>query len=154
MKPKWETISNNRLLQALTFRGTCIYRYNPLDRNINCTTNLVHRTTVHMWRWFNSNDSSVLCCGRVAELQVTKKPYPSFSVNLQTFALQCRDSASLFYQWVLCTGKNKYFRSGDRRATVGRLSGDCRVTPLVKLSAVSRPTVGRQSPDCRPSVAR
>ena len=45
-KPKRETISHNSLLEALTFKETRIYRYNPLDRNIYSTTNLVHRTTV------------------------------------------------------------------------------------------------------------
>ena len=30
-----------------------LYRCNPLYRNINSTTILVHRTTVHMWRWFH-----------------------------------------------------------------------------------------------------
>ena len=29
------------------------YRCNPLYRNINSTTILVHRTTVHVWRWFH-----------------------------------------------------------------------------------------------------
>ena len=36
-----ETISHNRLLEALTFKETRIYRHNPLDRNMNSTTNLV-----------------------------------------------------------------------------------------------------------------
>ena len=40
-KPKQETISHNSLLEALAFKATRIYRYNPLDRNINSTTNLV-----------------------------------------------------------------------------------------------------------------
>ena len=57
--PKREAISHNSLLEALTFKATRIYRCSPLDRNINFTTNLVHRTTVHMWRWFNSGDSFV-----------------------------------------------------------------------------------------------
>ena len=43
-KPKRETISHNSLLEALAFKATRIYRYNPLDRNINSTTNLVKRT--------------------------------------------------------------------------------------------------------------
>ena len=30
-----------------------LFRCNPLYRNINSTTILVHRTTVHMWRWFH-----------------------------------------------------------------------------------------------------
>ena len=37
-KSKRETISHNRLFQALTFKATRIYLYNPLDRNINSTT--------------------------------------------------------------------------------------------------------------------
>ena len=49
--------SHNRLLEALTFKVTHIYRFNPLDRNINSTTKLVHRPMVYMWRWFNSSDS-------------------------------------------------------------------------------------------------
>ena len=55
-KPKQETILHSNLLEALAFKATRIHRYNPLNRNRNSTTNLVHRTTVHMWRWFNSSD--------------------------------------------------------------------------------------------------
>ena len=48
------------IIQALvTFTATrtafCLpflYRYNPLHRNIYSTTIGVHRTTVHMWKWF------------------------------------------------------------------------------------------------------
>ena len=29
-----------------------LYHCSPLYRNINSTTILLHRTTVHMWRWF------------------------------------------------------------------------------------------------------
>ena len=54
-KSKRETISHDRIFQALTFKATRIYRYNPLNRNINSTTTIAHRTTVHMWRWFNSS---------------------------------------------------------------------------------------------------
>ena len=41
VKPEQETNLHNRLLEALTFKATRIYRYNPLDRNINPTTNLL-----------------------------------------------------------------------------------------------------------------
>ena len=34
-------------------RITYLYRCRPLYRNINSATILVHRTTVHMWRWFH-----------------------------------------------------------------------------------------------------
>ena len=94
-KPKRETISHNRLLEALTFKETRTYRYNPLDRNINSATNLVHRTTVHMWRWFNSSDSFVRLlwpCSCSYESQ--KKHYPSFSVNPQPFALQYKPTTT------------------------------------------------------------
>ena len=55
-KPERETNSHNRLLEALTFETTRIAfcssvslsGYNALYRNINSTTVLVHRTTVHM----------------------------------------------------------------------------------------------------------
>ena len=54
--PDRETNSCNRLLEALTLKETRItscllpflYRCNPLHRNINSTTMLVQRTTVHM----------------------------------------------------------------------------------------------------------
>ena len=60
-KPERETNSHNKLLEALTFKSTrirhsvltFIYHCNPLYRNINFTTLLVHRTTLHMWRWFH-----------------------------------------------------------------------------------------------------
>ena len=42
-KPKQETISHKSLLEAFAFKATRIYRYNPLNRNIISTTNLVHR---------------------------------------------------------------------------------------------------------------
>ena len=41
-----DTISYNSLFQALTFKATRIYQYNPLHRNTNSTTTLAHRTTV------------------------------------------------------------------------------------------------------------
>ena len=60
-KTERETVSHNRLLiQALTFTATRIafclpflYRCNLLHRSINSTTILVHRTMVHMWKWFH-----------------------------------------------------------------------------------------------------
>ena len=60
-QPERETILHNRLLGALTFKPTRIlfaflYRCNPLYRNLISTTTLVHRTTVHMWKWFNCSD--------------------------------------------------------------------------------------------------
>ena len=33
---------------------------NPLHRNVNSTTILVHRTTVHLWRWFQGLVSLIL----------------------------------------------------------------------------------------------
>ena len=42
---------SHRILFACLF--PFLYRCNPLYRNLNSTTILVHRTTVHMWRWFN-----------------------------------------------------------------------------------------------------
>ena len=42
-KPKQETISHKILLEALAFKATRIFLYNPLDRNIIPTTNLVHK---------------------------------------------------------------------------------------------------------------
>ena len=54
-KPERETNSHNRLLEVLMLKVTRIavcfqflYGCNPLYRNINYTTILVHRTTVHM----------------------------------------------------------------------------------------------------------
>ena len=47
-KQKREKISHNSLLEALTFKATRIYRYNPLDRNINSTTNLVQNNGTHV----------------------------------------------------------------------------------------------------------
>ena len=38
------TRRHKNLLEALAIKATRIYRYNPLDRNIYRTTNLVHRT--------------------------------------------------------------------------------------------------------------
>ena len=62
-KPKQETNSCNGLLEALSyvqsdslcilFSRFFIVALNPPYRNINSTTILVHRTTVHMWRWFH-----------------------------------------------------------------------------------------------------
>ena len=55
VKPEREKNSHNRLLEALKFKATRIafcfpflYRCNPLYRNINYSTILVHRTTVYM----------------------------------------------------------------------------------------------------------
>ena len=64
VKPERETILHNRLLYNTT--STCVhsnshhiscllflYHCNLLHRSINSTTILVHRTTVHMWKWFH-----------------------------------------------------------------------------------------------------
>ena len=89
-KSKQERISHNKLFQALTFKATRIYRYDPLDRNINSTTTLVHRTTVHMWRWFNSSDYFVC----LLWLWSHKKTLSEFCVNPQPFALQYKHNHS------------------------------------------------------------
>ena len=103
-KPQRETISHNSLLEALPFALAFIGTIssvqfslfftlfishccnNPLDRNINSTTNLVHRTTVVI------QQQQLIFCTFVPsvelQLRVTRKPYPSFSVNPQLFALQ------------------------------------------------------------------
>ena len=59
-KPERETVSHNSLLEVLTFKATriafCLPVFSrffiaaiwPLYRNINSTTILVHRKTVHM----------------------------------------------------------------------------------------------------------
>ena len=44
--PKRETISHNSLLEALAFKETHIYRYNPLYRNICSNTNLVQSSCI------------------------------------------------------------------------------------------------------------
>ena len=94
-KPKRETISHNSLLEALAFKATRIYRYNPLDRNINSTTNLVATEQGYTCK----GDSTVaiivyVCCGRVAVATSHKKPYPNFSVNPQPFVLQYKQNHS------------------------------------------------------------
>ena len=44
-KPKARnSFAQQVITEALMFKATRIYRYNPLDRNISSTTNLVHRT--------------------------------------------------------------------------------------------------------------
>ena len=69
---EWQTMSDNRLSEALTFSDWqrlaphriasyfCLpdllwflFRCYPPCRNIHSTTTLVHTTTVHMWRWFH-----------------------------------------------------------------------------------------------------
>ena len=59
-KPQRETNSHNRLLEALTSKANRIAFCSPVSLSLhwirgietNSTTILVHRTTVHIWRWF------------------------------------------------------------------------------------------------------
>ena len=107
-------IRNIRRTRNMIFAGTReakatgIYRYNLVDRNINSTTNLVHRTKVHTWRWFDSSDYSVrlLWMCSCSYNRVTKKPYLNLSVNPRPVVLQYKHKH--LTEWYLIRRKVRF----------------------------------------------